>query len=116
MCYGMRSDFMPESVHVLDSGVVGVFMGDIESSLDVTPVGIPSFLVKYFSIQVNVVIVDGVIERNSNHLWNSVTWTTVGTQTTRDSCPVFATEAVWELTNSQVAGWGSVWICVLVWE
>ena len=105
---------MPLSVHALNSCVVGVFVGDMEGCFDVTAIGISSFFVKYLGIQVNVVIVDGIIKGNCYHLWNSVAWSTVGTQPTRNSCPVLATEAVWELTDGIVTGRGTVRICVLV--
>ena len=85
----------------------------MEGCFDVTAIGISSFSVKYLCIQVNVVIVDSIIKSNCYHLWNPVTRPTIRTQPTRNSCPIFATEAVWELTDGQVTGRGSVRICVL---
>ena len=105
---------MPKLVHALNSRVVGVFVGDMEGCFDVTAIGISSYFVKYLGIKVNVVIVDSIIKSNCYHLRNSVACPTIRTQPTRNSCPILATEAVWELADGMVTGRGAVRVCVLV--
>ena len=89
---------MTLSVHVLDCGVVGVLVGHKEGSLDVTPVGIcPS--TEDFIIEVNVVVVDGIIKGDGDHLGHSVTVVIVRTEVTGNFRAVLRAEAVRKLAD-----------------
>lgn len=64
----MSCDFMSLTVCFLDCGVIGVFMAYKEGSLDVAAVGIFALAVKHFFVQFNVVIVDGIVKSDGDHL------------------------------------------------
>lgn len=88
----VNGDFMSPTMCIVNSGVVGVFMGNeilknenkvnLEGCssdcafaasyrrLDVTSVRILSFAVKHFPVQVNVVVIDGIIKSDCDHLRN----------------------------------------------
>ena len=55
---GVSSNFMAQSVKVLDSRVVGVLVGNKEGALDVTPIGVLTAS-KDVIVEVNVVLVNG---------------------------------------------------------
>lgn len=67
----MDGDFVTLAVSLLDGGVVGVLVGDEEGGLDVAAVGVaPLTRGKHFLVQLDVVVVDGVIEGDDDHLGN----------------------------------------------
>jgi len=95
---GMYGDFVSLSVDLLNGGVVAVLMGNVESGLDVATVGVFASAVEHEVVQVDVVVVDGVIEGDHNHLWDlfevQVGW---------DSGSVFRAEAVGQCAAVRVA-------------
>lgn len=64
----MNGDFVSFSVHFLDSRVVGVLVRDEEGGLDFATVRVLAFPVEDLFIQADIVVVDGVIERDRDHL------------------------------------------------
>ncbi len=64
---------MSKVVHVLDGRVVAVLVRHKESSLDVTSIGVLALFVKDLLIKVDVVVVDGIVEGDGDHLGNVVT-------------------------------------------
>lgn len=56
------------AVHFLHGRVVGVLVGDEVGGFDVATVGILTFPVEYILVQFDVVVVDGVVERDRDHL------------------------------------------------
>jgi hypothetical protein len=111
---GVGGDLVAQSVHVTHRRVVGVLMRDVESSLDVATVGILPLLIEDLGIEVNVVVVDGVVEGDGDHLRNSVAGTTIGTETTGNLGTIVTAVTVGQDADSQVTLRGSVGIRVLV--
>lgn len=70
----MNSNFMSFTMHLLGTRVVGVFVGHKESGFDITTVGIFTFAVEDFFIQIDVVVINGIIKSNCNHLRNVFSW------------------------------------------
>ena len=105
---------MAQSVHVTHGRVVGVLMGDVEGSLDVATVWILSLLVEDLGVEVNVVVVDGVVEGDGDHLRNSITRSTIRTETPGNLGTIIAAVTVGEDADSEVTLWSSVGIRVLV--
>ena len=105
---------MAQPVHVPHCGVVGVLMRDVESSLDVATVGILPLLVEDLGIEVNVVVIDGVVEGDGDHLGHPVAGSTIRTETTRNLGTIVATVTVGEDADSQITFRCSVGIRVLV--
>ena len=111
---GVGCDLMAQSVYVTHSRVVGVLMRDVESSLDVATVWILPLLVEDLGVEVNVVVVDGVVEGDGDHLRNSVAGTTIRTETPGDLGTVVTAVTVGQDADSQVTLGGSVGVGVLV--
>lgn len=80
---------MSLAVRLLHGRVVGVLVRDEEAGLDVAAIGILSVSVEDVLVQLNVVVVDGIIECDCDHLGNIFGW-----EVSRDRCAVLGAEAV----------------------
>ena len=107
-------DLVSQPVHVAHGGVVGVLVRHVERALDVASIGILPLLVEDLSVQVYVVVVDGVVEGDCDHLGNPVTGTISRTKTSGNLGTILATIAVRQNTNRLIARGGTVRIIVLV--
>jgi len=76
-------------VGFLHRRVVGVLVRHEESGFDVTTVGVPAFAIEYFLVQFDVVVVDGIVKGDRNHLRDFL-----GGQVVWYSGAVFGAEAV----------------------
>jgi len=56
------------TVHLLDGRVVGVLMRDKEGGLDRTSIGVVATILEDLLVDINVVVIDSVIKRDSDHL------------------------------------------------
>ena len=106
---------MTQRMHVLNSRVVGVLVGNKERGLDVASIGILALPVEDLIVQINVVVVDGIVKGNHDHLRNIGTvrpcWSHV-TELAWDLRAIFRTEAIWQLADGGVTRWGAVGISV----
>lgn len=59
---------MAFSMHFLHGGVVGVFVRNEEGRFDITTVRILAFAVENLLVQFDVVVVDGIVEGDGDHL------------------------------------------------
>jgi len=112
---GVSGNFVTEVVHVLDGRVVAVLVRDEEGGLDVTAVGVLSLLVKDFLVQVDVVVVDGIIEGNCDHLGYILAVGSGGSnfaETAGNLCAVLRAEAVGKFADVGVASGSAVRIGV----
>ena len=91
-------------------------MRDEEGGLNVTAVGVPSLPVEDLVVKVNVVVVDGVIEGDRDHLWDSVTSVVVGAKISGNFGTVLGTEAVRKFADVLVTEWRTVGIVFDVWD
>lgn len=105
MSEGKYSDFVSLAVKVLNSGVVGVFVGGEESTANLASVRVLSLSVEDVFVQVDVVDIDGAVERDGNHLRDLV-----GLNSSRDARPVRRAEAVRQGTLAWVTVRGPVGI------
>lgn len=105
----MNGDLVPLPVHFLDSRVIGVLVGDEEAGLDVATVRVLAFPVEDLLVEADVVVVDGVIEGNRDHLRH-----VLGRQIAGDGCAILGTEAVGKDADAGVAGRRSVRVVVHV--
>lgn len=64
----MGGDFVTFTVDFLDGGIVGIFVRNKESGLDVAAVRILALSVEHILVQFDVVVVDGVVEGDHDHL------------------------------------------------
>ena len=110
---GVSSNFMAQSVKVLDSRVVGVLVGNKEGALDVTPIGVLTAS-KDVIVEVNVVLVDGIIKSDHHHLGHVGTVISLWAKIARNFSAIFRTETVGQLTDLLVTLWGSVGIFINV--
>ena len=110
---GMGCNLMTKTFHVLDSRVVGVLVGHKESSLNAATIGIDP-VVEDFIIKLNVVVVDGIIKGNCDHLGDPGAVGVGGAEVTRNLGSVLRTEAVGKLTNSLITRSCSVRIGVSI--
>lgn len=85
----MDGNLMAFSMHLLNRRVVGVFMRHEEGRLDVAAVWVLALAVKDLFIEANVVVVDGVVEGDCDHLRYILEWKIAGYRGT-----VLRTEAV----------------------
>ena len=86
---GVSRHLVTLAVHLLDGRVVGILMRDEEGSLDHTSVGVVAAFFEDFIVEIDVVVVDGVVESDGNHLRNCV-WL----ELSRDLSSVNRAEAV----------------------
>lgn len=108
---GMGGDLVTLAMHFLDCWVVGVLVRHEEGGLDVATIGVLAFTIEDLLVKFDVVVVDGVVEGNGDHLRYVFGWKVSGNLGT-----VFRAETVWKNADAWVA-WGSpVWIVVDVWN
>lgn len=100
-------DFVTFSVRLLNSRVIGVFVGNEVSGLDIASIGIFALAIEYFFVEVDVVVVDGIIESDSDHL----RYIPSG-QVTGDHRAVLGAEAVGQYALAGIARWGSIGVVV----
>lgn len=73
--------------------------------LDVASVWILSFAIEDFLVQVDVVVVNGIVECDGDHLWHIFR-----RQITGNGRTVLRAEAIGKHTNRWIAWWCSIWI------
>lgn len=61
---------MTLSVHLLNGRIVGVLVRNEEGALDGATVRVVSTFLEDFIVNVNVVVIDGIIKGNHDHLGN----------------------------------------------
>ena len=63
---------MTLAVHLLNGRVVGIFVRDKEGTLDHTAVRVVAAFFKDLVVKIDVVVVDGIVESDCDHLRNCV--------------------------------------------
>jgi len=107
----MDGDLVTFPMHLLDCGIVGVLMRHKEGRFDVTTIWILAFAVKDIFIEADVVVVDGVVESDRDHLGNIFEREITGYRGT-----VLRTETVGQNTHCGIARWSSIGIIVHIWN
>lgn len=102
---------MTFAVHFLHGGVIGIFMRNKERRFNVATVGVFTFAVEYFFVQLNVVVVDRVVECNRNHLWYILCW-----KVARNCGTILRTETIRKDTHGRITWRGPVWIVIDIWK
>lgn len=69
---------MTFTMRLLNSRIVGILVGDEESCLNIATVGVLALSIEYFFVELNVVIVDSVVESDSDHLGYISGWQIAG--------------------------------------
>lgn len=105
----MDGDLVTFPVHFLDRGIVGVLVRHKEGCLDITAVWILALAVEDFFVEADVVVVNGVVEGDRDHLGHILAREVAGYRGT-----VLRAEAVGQGTDGGVAGWSSIGIVVHV--
>lgn len=100
-------DLMAATMQILDSGVVGILVGDEEGTLDGATVGVLALAVKDILVQVNVVNIDGTVERDRDHLWHLLGFNAAGNAST-----ISRAEAIGQGTLCGIALWSTVGILI----
>lgn len=98
---------MSFAMHFLYARVVGVFVRDEKCGLDIAAVRVFAFSVENFFVQINVIVVDGVVKGDCDHLGYIFGW-----EIARNGSTVFGTEAIGQVTNGWVAMWSTVGVTV----
>lgn len=107
----MNRDFVSFPVHFLHGRVVGVLVGHEEGGLDVATVRVLAFPIEDLLVQADVVVVDGIVEGDRDHLRH-----VLGGEIAGDRGTVLGTEAVGQYADSRVTGRCSVRVVVHVCE
>jgi len=107
----MDGDFMTFPMHLLDRRIVGVLMRYEEGCFDVAAVWIFALAVEDFFIEANIVVVNGVVESNCDHLRNIL-----GRKITGYRSTILRAEAVRQGTHRRIAWWSSIGIIVHIWN
>lgn len=102
---------MTFAVHFLHGGVIGVFMGNKERGFNVATVGVFAFPVEYFFVQLDVVVVDGVVEGDGDHLGHILCG-----KVARNCGTILGTETIGKDTHRGVTWWRPVRIVIDVWK
>lgn len=98
---------MSLAVRLLHTRVIGILVGDEEGGFDVATVRIFTFPVEDFFVEFNVVIVDGVVEGDGDHLRH-----VLGGQVAGDDGAVLRAEAVRQHALRRVARRSAVRVVV----
>lgn len=106
----MRCDFVSFPMGLLNGGVVGIFMTDEECRFNVATVRIFPLAVEHFLVKFDVVIINGVVECDCDHLRN-----VLREEIARDGGPVLGAEAVGQDADGRVARRGSIRIVIDIW-
>lgn len=106
---GVNGDLMTLAMGLLDCGVVAVLVGHEERGLDVAAVRVLAFAVEHLLVQLYVVVVDGIVKSDRDHLGDVSRWKVPG-----DCSSVLRTETVREDAYSWVAWRCAIWIIVNV--
>lgn len=104
---GVDGDLVTFSVRLMHGGVVAVLVRNKEGGLDVASVRIFTLAVEDFFVQLDVVIVDGIIESDGDHLRHIF-----GGQVTGDHSAIFRTETVGQHALRRVAGWSAIGVVI----
>ena len=105
----MYGDFVSFLVCLLDCGIVGVLVGDEEGGFNIATVRVLPLAVEYVLVKFDVIVVDGVIKGDGDHLGD-----VLGRQVVRDAGAVLGAEAVREDADGGIAGRGSVGVVVVI--
>lgn len=82
-------------------------MGDEEGRFDIATVGVLALAAENLLVQLDVVVVDGVVERDGDHLGH-----VFGRQVSGDGGAVLGAEAVREDAHGRVAGGSPIRVVV----
>lgn len=105
----MARNLMPPPMYLLNRTIIRILVTQEERGLDLAPVRVLPLPVEYLVVQLDVVVVYGVVERDRDHLGDLGGW-----EVPWDCCPVFGAEAVGEDADGFVAWGGAVWVVVYV--
>lgn len=94
---------MSLAVRLLHGRVVGVLVRDKVRRLDVAPVRVLALAAEDLLVQVDVVVVDRVVERDRDHHGD-----VLGGQIAGDRRAILGAEAVGQHAHGRVTGWGPV--------
>lgn len=108
---GVHGDFVSLAVRLGNGRVVGVLVRDEISRLDVTPVRVLALAVEDLLVQVDVVVVDGIVERDGDHHRDVLRGQVPGNGGT-----VLGAEAIGQHAHGGIAGWRAVGIALDVCE
>ena len=84
-----------------------------EGGLDITPVRVLPLSIEYLIVQINVVVVDGIIKCDSNHLGHILAVGTSGANSAEPSGnlgSILGTETVGQFADGGVTDWSTVGI------
>lgn len=106
---GMYRDLVPLPVHLLDRRVVRVLVRHKERRLYVATVRVLPFTAKHLLVQLDVVVVYGVVERDGDHLRDIFEG-----EIPRDGGTVFRAETVGKYAHGGIARGRAVWVVVII--
>jgi len=75
-------DLVAFPVHLLDRRIIGVLVRHEEGCLDITAVWILALAVEDLFVETDVVIVDGIVEGDRDHLGHILGWKITGYRST----------------------------------
>merc|ERR550534_1223206 len=105
------SDLVTHPVHVLNCRVVCVLVGDEEGGIYVAAIGVPPSS-EDLIIEVDVVVVDGVVKSDCNHLRDPLAVVVIWAEVAGHLRAILGAEAVRQLANLLVTGRRAVGIVV----
>lgn len=105
----MHCNFVTFPVGLLHRRIVGVLVRNEESGFDVASIRVFAFTVEYLFVQLDVVVVDGVVKSDRDHLWHFFGRQIVGYPGT-----VFGTKTVGQHAHSWIAWRCAIRIVVVV--
>lgn len=94
----MHGDLVTLSVGLLDGRVVAVLVRDEVGGFDVASVGVLALSVEHLLVQFDVVVVDGIVESDSDHHGH-----VFGGQTSGNGGAILRAEAIGQNADSGVA-------------
>lgn len=104
---GVNGDLVSLAVGLLDRGVVGILVRYEEGGFDVAAVGVLAFATEHLFVEFDVVVVDGIIEGDGDHLGY-----VSGRQVSGNGGAIFRAEAVGKYADGRIARWRTIRIVV----
>lgn len=93
----MNGNFMTFAVCLLNGWIVCVFVRHEECCFNVTAIGIFTFSIEDVFVQLDVVVIDGVVVRDRYHHWNIFCG-----QATGNGCAILWAETIRQHTNGGI--------------
>lgn len=98
---------MSLSVCLLNCRVIGIFVGHEESGFDFTSIGILATSIEHFFVEIDVVVIYGIVKCNCNHHWDIL-----GGKISRNGCSILRAETIGQNAHGGITGGSPIGVII----